>query len=129
MVLKKTGGGTVDIKDSMSNDPNSQNELEINKRLYGEQSLNISAEYLNSYTQAQSLAEWIAKYSSFEKREIRARIFPNPLLQIGDKIKVIYKSRGFSSNDIGDKTYVLSGIDYNVGSNGIQMDVLLREML
>jgi hypothetical protein len=129
MVLKKTGGGTVDIKDSMSIDPNSQNELEINKRLYGEQSLNISAEYLNSYTQAQNLAEWIAKYSSFEKKEIRARIFPNPLLQIGDKIKVIYKSRGFSSNDIGDKTYVLSEIDYNVGSNGIQMDVLLREML
>jgi hypothetical protein len=129
MVLKKISGGTVDIEDSMSIDPSSQDEVEINKRLYGEQSLNISAEYLNSYTQAQNLAEWIAKYSSFEKKEIRARIFPNPLLQLGDKIKVVYKSRGFSYNDIGDKTYVLSEIDYSVGNNGIQMDVLLREML
>jgi hypothetical protein len=131
MILKKMGGGTVDIKESMpdSNESSSQDQIEINKRLYGEQSLNISAEYLNSYKQAYDLAEWIARYSSFEKKEIRARIFPNPLLQLGDKIKVVYKSRGFSYNDIGDKTYVLSEIDYSVGSNGIQMDVLLREML
>lgn len=131
MVLKKLSGGTVDIKESMpsTSGPDAQDQLEINRRLYGEQSLNISAEYLNSYNQAYDLAEWIAKYSSFEKKEIRARIFPNPLLQLGDKIKVIYKARGFSYNDIGDKTYVLSEIDYSVGNNGIQMDVLLREML
>lgn len=131
IVLKKMSGGTVSIEESITKslDDESQDIVEMNKRLYGEQSLNISAEYLNNYDEAAALADWIAKYSSLEKREISATIFPNPLLQLGDKIKVVYKSRGHSYNDIGDKTYVLAEIDYNVSDTGISMDVVLREML
>jgi len=131
IVLKKMSGGTVSISDAVAKnlDSSLEDALEMNKRLYGEVSLNISAEYLNNYDEASSLADWIAKYSSLEKREIAATIFPNPLLQLGDKIKVVYKARGYSYNDIGDKTYVLSDIDYNVDDSGISMDVVLREML
>lgn len=131
IVLKKMSGGVVSIEDAIAKniDSDSEDALQMNRRLYGEQSLNISAEYLNNYDEASSLADWIAKYSSLEKRQISATIFPNPLLQLGDKIKVIYKSRGYSYNDIGDKTYVLSEIDYNVNDSGISMDVVLREML
>jgi len=129
IVLKKMSGGTVSIEDAITKNSDLEDALEMNKKLYGEQSVNISAEYLNNYDEASSLADWIAKYSSLEKREINATIFPNPLLQLGDKIKVVYKSRGYSYNDIGDKTYVLSEIDYNVNDSGISMDVVLREML
>ena len=129
--LKKINQGIVNIGDHLlDNDGNvANNELEINRRLYGESSVNISGEYINNYSVAQDLAEWIARYASREKIQIDASIFPNPLLQLGDRIKVFYKARGYTNSQIGDKTYVLSGIDYAVNESGIQMSVSLREML
>jgi hypothetical protein len=131
IVLKRLSSGTVDIGEYLKNidsdTPNDQ--LQINRRLYGDQSINISAEYLNNQEEASILAEWIARFASQEKIEIEAKIFPNPLLQLGDKIKVFYKAKGYCYNSIGDKTYVLSQINYGATSNGIDMSVTLREML
>lgn len=131
VVLRRIGSGTVDIGDYLkyidSDTPNDQ--LQINRRLYGDQSINISAEYLNNYEEASKLAEWISRFASQEKIELQASIFPNPLLQLGDKVKVFYKTRGYCYNSIGDKTYVLSQINYSTDSTGIKMNVTLREML
>jgi len=129
--LRKINQGTVSIGDHLlDNDINvANNELEVNRRLYGDSSVNISGEYISNYSVAQDLAEWVARYASKEKIQIDASIFPNPLLQLGDKIKVFYKARGYTNSQIGDKTYVLSGIDYSINESGIQMSVSLREML
>jgi hypothetical protein len=129
--LRRINQGTVSIGDHiLDNDGNVANsELEVNRRLYGESSVNISGEYINNYSVAKDLAEWVARYASKEKIQIDASIFPNPLLQLGDKIKVFYKARGYTNSQIGDKTYVLSGIDYAINESGIQMSVSLREML
>jgi hypothetical protein len=131
IVLKRLSSGTVDIGEYLKNInsdlPNDQ--LQINRRLYGDQAINISAEYLNNREEASTLAEWIARFASQEKIEIQANIFPNPLLQLGDKIKVFYKAKGYCYNSIGDKTYVLSEINYSANSDGIEMGVSLREML
>lgn len=131
IVLRRTSSGTVDIgKYLKTTNPDTINDnLQINRRLYGEQSINVSAEYLNNYEEAERLANWIAQYASKEKKEIKATIFPNPLLQLGDKIKVFYKARGYTHANLGDKTYLLSQIGYSTDSTGIQMNVTLREML
>ena len=131
IVLRRISSGTVDIGQYLkyidSDTPNDQ--LEINRRLYGDQSINISGEYINNYEEASKLAEWVSRFASQEKIELQLSIFPNPLLQLGDKIKVFYKARGYCYNSIGDKTYVLSQINYNTDSTGISMNVVLREML
>ncbi len=131
IVLKKISAGNVSIGDYLEyTDDDSVNDvLEVNRRLYGENSINVSSEFLNNFEEAQNLASWIAKYASKEKVQINASIFPNPLLQIGDKVKVFYKSRGYCESAIGDKTYVLSELQYDVSDTGIQMNVSLREML
>ena len=129
--LRKMNQGVVNIGEYLKyqDEDTINDELEINRRLYGDQSVNISGEYLNNFSVAQDLAEWIARYASREKIEISASIFPNPLLQLGDRIKVFYKARGYCDDAIGDKTYVLSEIDYTVNDSGMQMNVSLREML
>ena len=129
--LRKINQGVIKIGDYLGYQDDSviNDQLDINRRLYGEQSVNISAEYLNNYNVAEDLAEWIARYASREKIQIDASIFPNPLLQLGDRIKVFYKARGYCNSVIGDKTYVLSEIDYTVNDSGIQMNVSLREMI
>lgn len=132
IILRKTGSGSISIGEyleSIDSDSLYNDKLEINRKLYGDQPLTISGEYINNYAEATRLAEWIAKHASTEKIEITASIFPNPLLQIGDKVKVFYKSRGYCNSAIGDKTYVLSQIGYNVDESGIEMNVRLREMV
>jgi len=132
IILRKTGAGSVAIDEYLESiDVNYlyNDKLEKNKKLYGDQPLTISGEYINNYLEAQRLAEWIAKNASREKLELTLSIFPNPLLQIGDKIKVFYKTRGYCNSVIGDKTYVLSQIGYNVDDEGIEMNVRLREMV
>jgi hypothetical protein len=101
----------------------------LNRKLYGKQSVEISGEYLNNRYEEERLAEWIARYATTEKIIINASIFPNPLLQLGDKIKVFYKENGYRKAQSGDKVFTLSAINYSVSESGIEMSVELRECI
>jgi hypothetical protein len=131
IVLNTLGNGNINLDqylDGIDLDQRKNQELEINKKLYGDQSVNISGPYISG-TMAKDLAKWIAKNSSKEKTVIDAEIFPNPLLQLGDKIKVFYKDRGYCVEHNGDKTYLLSSINYVASGDDLSMRVQLREML
>jgi hypothetical protein len=131
--LSKLSESKIDIANILENKTEEEkvnSTLEINKRLYGDTSINISGEYITSRSYATDLAEWIADNASKEKIEINANIFPNPLLQLGDKIKVFYKDSGYcQSQQPDDKLYVLSGIGYSVNEAGTSMSVRLQEMI
>jgi hypothetical protein len=131
--ISKLSEGVIKIEDyfeSIDFNEIINDELTINKNLYGQQSINISGPYINNYQEAKSLASWVAKKSSKEKVSISATIFPNPLLQLGDIVKVFYKSRGYSIEGMGtDNSYVISEIIYSVNDSGINMSLGLREML
>jgi hypothetical protein len=131
-VLTELSQSKVDIGSYLENRDSQEiinDQFEINKRLYGDQSLNISGKYIIGKDYAESLATWVAKNSSSEKIEIRSSVFPNPLFQLGDRVKVFYKDRGYCINQIEDRSYCLSAINYSVDENGTSMDVELREML
>ena len=131
--LSKLSDSRVDISNILENQTEEykvNSELEINRRLYGDTSIEISGEYITNRHYAENLAEWIANNASKEKIEIDASIFPNPLLQLGDKIKVFYKDSGYCiSQQPDDKSYVLSEINYSVNESGTSMSVKLREMI
>ena len=131
--LSKLSESKIDISNILENQTEEEkvnSTLEINRRLYGETSINISGEYITSRSYAENLAEWIANNASKEKIEINATIFPNPLLQLGDKIKVFYKDSGYcQSQQTDDKLYVLSSIGYSVNESGTSMSVKLQEMI
>ena len=132
IVLTELSQSKVDIGSYLENRDSQEiinDQFEINKRLYGDQSLNISGKYIIGKDYAESLATWVAKNSSSEKIEIRSSVFPNPLFQLGDRVKVFYKDRGYCINQIEDRSYCLAAINYSVDENGTSMDVELREML
>lgn len=132
IVLNNLGTGNISLDeylDSIDIDERKNQELEINRKLYGDNSISISGQYISSIKMAKDLAKWIAKNASKEKTVIDAEIFPNPLLQLGDKIKVFYKDRGYCVEQNGDKTYLLSSINYVASGDDLIMRVQLREML
>lgn len=132
VVLTELSKSKIDLGSYLENkdyDEVINDDFEINKRLYGDQSLNISGKFVIGKDYAESLAAWVAKNASKEKIEIKASVFPNPLFQLGDRVKVFYKDRGYSISQIGDRSYCLSEINYSANENGVTMNVGLREML
>jgi hypothetical protein len=57
-------------------------------------------------------------------------VFANPLLELGDKVKVYDKSRGYyeQNADFGNKTFTVSAITYSVSDSGPTMNVDLIEV-
>jgi hypothetical protein len=57
-------------------------------------------------------------------------IFPNPLLELGDKIKIYDKTRGYNENNelFGEKTFTISSISHNNSSSGPTMSIELTEI-
>jgi hypothetical protein len=131
-ILQKMKSSSVDIGkfiDDHTKEDEINNTVQLNRKLYGNQSVEVSGEYLNNRYEAERLAEWIARYATTEKITINASIFPNPLLQLGDKIKVFYKENGYRKAQSGDKVFTLSAISYLVSESGIEMSVELRECI
>ena len=73
IALKKVSSGVIDIGEVINTRTNTDyvnNTVDINRKLYGKQSINISGDYLNNSDEANQLAEWIAKYATQEKIKI-----------------------------------------------------------
>ena len=101
--------------------------IQKNKEMYGANSLSLQAEFISSQKEALSLANWIMKNKSSQKSSINLNMFPNPLLEIGDLVKLFYKDKGFAQSICGEKTFVISSIGYSVENSGPQMSVELKE--
>ena len=71
---------------------------------------------------------WILKHCSRQRLKLSLEILENPLLELGDKIKIFDKSRGFTKNNFGDRTFVISSISRSVTSAGPSMNVTLIEV-
>ena len=131
--VSKLSEGHLKIEDyleSIDVDERPNDQLIRNKNLYGQQSITINGPYINNYEEAKALAAWVSKKASKEKISISASIFPNPLLQLGDTIKLFYKDRGYNiTSTSDDKSFVLSELNYSVTSSGIDMNVGLREKI
>lgn len=58
-------------------------------------------------------------------------MMPNPLIELGDKVKVFSADRGYraaNSAAFGNKTFVVSEINRSVTTEGPQMNVTLIEV-
>ena len=57
-------------------------------------------------------------------------IFPNPLLELGDKIKIYDKARGYNQDNeaFGTRTFTISSISYSVSDSGPSMNIGLLEV-
>jgi hypothetical protein len=90
----------------------------------------LDSRFIQSSDRAKALFNWIVKNCSRQRLSFSLEIFPNPLLELGDKIKIVAKDRGyFSTNQyFGDKTFVISQIGYNVSDSGPTQNVTIIEV-
>ena len=103
-------------------------KLLFNKNKYGENSVSYGGKFINNLEQAESILEWIWEKRSYEKRAFDVEIFPNPLLEIGDRIRLFDSNISHTIEKSGDKCYYISSITYSVGDSGQTMSLSIEEI-
>jgi len=98
----------------------------VNRNLYGKQELMLSGEFINNLEQAKGLAEWVTDNLSTERKSITLEIFPNPILELGDKVGLLYSDKLYNDST---KTYTVSSISHTISNSGPSMSIEIRECI
>lgn len=133
IALEELNSGTVTAKEAYEKtekDKLRQTERERNISIYGNQTFSLDSQYIQSLAQARSMMQWILKYCSRQRIKLTMEIFENPLIELGDKVKIFDKSRGYyiNNSNFGEKTFVVSSISRSVSNGGPSMTLTLTEV-
>jgi hypothetical protein len=133
IAMEELSTGTVNMDDTYDKIDEKKRRVvdnEKNKALYGLQTFTIDSQYMQSLAQARDMMRWIIRYCNRPRVQLSMEVFANPLLELGDKVKVYDKSRGYyeQNADFGNKTFTVSAITYSVSDSGPTMNVDLIEV-
>jgi len=133
IALEELSSGVVTVEDAFDRIEEQKRRIfdrDRNKAIYGDQTFNIDSQYIQSLPQARSLMRWILQVCNRQRLRFNMEIFPNPLLELGDKVKIYDKNRGYNQDNpvFGERTFAISSISYTVQSSGPQMNVELIEV-
>lgn len=130
--INKENDGTLTLSDYIKNKFGDDNErrglFERNRAKYGTNNTAIVGEYLNSRIQAENLMQWIVDNATTSKNVVNADIFPNPLLELGDKVRIFYPEMQYNISNQKDKVYYVHSINYSVSGDGPKMSISVREI-
>jgi hypothetical protein len=125
--LKNINPGTVQSSKLVEKEEYAKEDNDrytINRNNYGKQEIMLSGEFINNLEQAKSLATWISDNLSKERKSITLSIFPNPILELGDKVGLLYSDKLYNDST---KTYTISSISHSVSNAGPSMSIEIRE--
>lgn len=78
-------------------------------RRYGVEEFSFANPWVNSKNQAIGLANYIRKFWKGGQQNFEAKVFPNPALQVRDRVSVSYVDKGI----VGGDTWFVNGITIN----------------
>jgi hypothetical protein len=134
VTINQVNSGEVELGNYLDerygDEESAKNSVSYVKNLYGESNLRLQSEYINNSNQAKSLLDWVFKNSMVEKDTVSVSMFPNPLIELGDKVRVFYPEMGHNIENPknGDKVYYVTSIQYSVGIEGPGMTLEAREI-
>jgi hypothetical protein len=128
VAIEELNQGELTLSKFLSNKSNGASEkLLFNRNKYGENSISYSAKYINSLAQAESILDWVWEKRSYEKRSFNISMFPNPLLEIGDKVRIFDSNIDHKVLKTGDKSYYITSISYSISQTGPTMSITVEE--
>lgn len=107
---------------------NIYDKIKMSRARFGEQSFNMSSDFVQSRRQAEDLMGWIIDRSLKKKRNVGVSMFSNPMLQLGDIVTFDYKVDGVDMIAAPEVRFVVYHIEYTRSSSSVQMNVYLSEV-
>jgi hypothetical protein len=133
IALEEFNSGNIKLSDTFKDDElkNIRSDpLSKNAARYGVNEFSIDSLFIQRREQAKLLSNWILKNCSYERKVLQCEIFANPILELGDKVRVFDKARGYYLNNPSyeDTVYVISTISYEGTPNGVSMSIKAVEV-
>jgi hypothetical protein len=133
IALEELSTGVVTAKEmyeKTEEDKLRQTDRERNIAIYGDQTFSLDSQYIQTSSQARSMMSWVLKYCNRQRIKLSMEVFENPLIELGDKVKIFDKSRGYyiDNTNFGNKTFVVSSISRSVNPSGPSMSITLTEV-
>ena len=131
--IEELSTGTVTMKDYFDNiDEKKRNvtQRERNISVYGSQTFSLDSQYIQTISQAKNLMKWTIKYCGRQRLKMSMEIYPNPILELGDKIRIYDKTRGYTQDNknFGDRVFVISSISHSITGSGPSMTLEIVEV-
>jgi hypothetical protein len=133
IALQEISTGNIKMSDTFKDDElkNVRSDpLSKNAARYGINEFSIDSLFIQRREQAKALSSWILKNCCYERKVLQCEIFANPILELGDKVRVFDRARGYYINNESyeDTVYVISTITYEGTPNGVSMSVRAVEV-
>jgi hypothetical protein len=130
IALEEINAGSINLSDYLKTKSSSYLDyINLNKNKYGENKVSLAGNYINNLDQAQKHLEWIYNKCGTPKKEFDIKMFANPLLELGDKVRIYNSDINHTIGLLGtDKVYYITSISYNVSGNGPEMNIRVREV-
>jgi hypothetical protein len=115
------------ISDSWKEGRDNYKRLQIKRLSVGESQFTFESEYVQTWDAAENIMEFLVDKTTRERKLIGMSIFPNPLLQLGDKITINHEVDGHYSVD-PKKVFVVYNIEHGRDSSGENMKIYVSEV-
>ena len=113
-------------------DPNIQdsiyNEIKVSRMTHGVKAFTIESQYIQTSDHARNIMEWAIKKTMTPKKNVSLKIFSNPMIQLGDIVKVVAKQNDFERLGSSDARYVVYNIAQSKGGDGPEQTLFLCEI-
>jgi hypothetical protein len=115
-------------------------DIKKNRSKYGKVDWTFDNTFIQSDDAAKDLMEWLIDKTTRPRQMVGLKIFHNPLIQLGDRVKISYSrnSRDWADPDDtnqmvdvvcdAEKLFVVYNISYNRGNGEVSMDIYLSEV-
>ena len=104
-------------------------DIKNSRTTYGKNEFAISSPYIQSKDMADRIMEWTVARSVKPRKSLGLKVFPNPLIQIGDIVSVDYKDKtGMDVFKTSSSKFVVCSIEFTKSADGPEMTVGLSEV-
>lgn len=102
-------------------------DVRIDRRKRGKEEFSLQTEYIQRQDDAENMMGWLSSELTKERMMIGLKLFPYPIIQLGDSIEIDYTD----SNGVdftGSKRFVVYNIEYDKNVESLEQKVYLAEV-
>jgi hypothetical protein len=105
-------------------------DIKLSRLTHGNSAFSLETPYIQSQDAADNLMGWMIQKIMKPRRSLGLKIFANPMIQLGDIVKINYKNNeGFDEVAKDNERFVVYHIDYKRSGSGPDMTLYLSEVI
>ena len=103
-------------------------DIKIKRMKNGVSEFSLSSDYIQTQDVAANLMGWIAEKSTRERKQVGIKVFPDPMIQVGDIVSLQYSVDGVDMIASPDVRFVVYNIAFTRNNNGPEQTIYLSEV-